>query len=133
MYKTTKFENLVLLSFMILIVSSLFAYAEPSGPTITFIANETKDPAAATLINTTGGSITTMALNATSQNLRWKAYVGNVTGTLTLDDAVELVRKGFNSQWGEFTAEGIVARPKVELFNREGKRIITKIKHKDFN
>ena len=61
--------------------------AEPSGPTITFISNETKNPAAAALINTSGGSITMVILNGTTQNPRWKAYVGNITGTLTLDDA----------------------------------------------
>lgn len=41
-------------------------------------------------------------------------------------------RKGFNSIWGDFIAEGIVARPAVELKTRNGHRIITKIKHKDF-
>jgi hypothetical protein len=63
------------------------AIAAPSGPTITFIANETKNPSNAALINTSGGTITTVVLNATTQNPRWKAYVGNVTGSLTLDDA----------------------------------------------
>ena len=50
----------------------------------------------------------------------------------TLDDAVELTRSGFKSEWGIFIAEGIVARPKVELQTRGGHRIITKIKHEDF-
>lgn len=36
------------------------------------------------------------------------------------------------SQWGDFEAEGIVARPKVPLFNRKGERIICKIKAVDF-
>lgn len=36
------------------------------------------------------------------------------------------------SKWGTFEAEGIVARPKVPLFNRKGERIITKIKAVDF-
>lgn len=45
---------------------------------------------------------------------------------------VNLVQKGFNSEWGDFLAEGIVARPSVELFSRNGKRIITKLKYKDF-
>jgi hypothetical protein len=36
------------------------------------------------------------------------------------------------SQWGDFEAEGIVARPVVDLFNRKGERIITKIKAVDF-
>lgn len=55
-----------------------------------------------------------------------------IIGEGNLRDMVEIVRKGFKSQWGEFMAEGIVARPKVELFSRKGERIITKIKHKDF-
>jgi len=55
-----------------------------------------------------------------------------VIGEGTLHDMVELTRQGFNSQWGDFVAEGIVARPKIELCGRDGKRIITKIKYKDF-
>lgn len=49
-----------------------------------------------------------------------------------LIDMVDLVQKGFKSSWGDFIAEGIVARPKTELQTRSGERIITKIKHKDF-
>ncbi len=63
------------------------AAALPEGPTITYISNETNSPTAATMINTTGGSITTVVLNGTTQNVRWKAYVGNVTGKLALQDA----------------------------------------------
>lgn len=55
-----------------------------------------------------------------------------IAGEGTLDDAVEIVKQGFKSQWGDFMAEGIVAKPKVELKNRRGERIITKIKHRDF-
>ena len=55
-----------------------------------------------------------------------------VLGLGTLIDMVIAVRKGFNSQWGDFLAEGIVARPVIELQTRSGQRIITKIKHKDF-
>ena len=59
---------------------ALVSHATPSGPTVTFISNETKQPSAARMINTTGGSITTVVLNATTQDTRWKAYVGNVSG-----------------------------------------------------
>jgi hypothetical protein len=52
---------------------------------------------------------------------------------MSLVDAVELVRKGFNSKYGDFQAEGIIARPVVEMTNRYGERIITKLKHSDFN
>jgi ATP-dependent RNA circularization protein (DNA/RNA ligase family) len=50
----------------------------------------------------------------------------------TLSDMINMTKRGFNSKWGEFLAEGIVARPKVELRTRDDHRIITKIKHKDF-
>jgi PBP1b-binding outer membrane lipoprotein LpoB len=64
------------------------AFAAPLPPTIQHIKNETGPVTTATeFLNTTGGSITTIVLNASSQNLRWKAFVGNVTGTFTLDDA----------------------------------------------
>jgi hypothetical protein len=39
---------------------------------------------------------------------------------------------GLKSRWGNFEAEGIVARPVIPLFNRKGERIITKIKGRDF-
>lgn len=83
-------NEILIWSFLLMIILSIslkMAYAEPSGPTVNILSNETKQPSAAALINTSGGSITTVVLNATTQNLRWKAYVGNTTGTLTLDDA----------------------------------------------
>jgi len=55
-----------------------------------------------------------------------------ILGEGTLQEAIEMTRKGFNSTWGDFISEGIVARPKVELKDRRGNRIITKIKHRDF-
>ena len=53
-------------------------------------------------------------------------------GVGTLDRAIRHTRDGFNSVWGSFKAEGLVMRPLVELKDRLGHRIITKIKHKDF-
>lgn len=53
-------------------------------------------------------------------------------GRGTLLDAIELTETKPVSQWGEFCSEGIVARPAVELFDRRGHRVITKIKCKDF-
>lgn len=55
-----------------------------------------------------------------------------VVGFGTLHDCIEIVASGFKSRWGDFFAEGIVARPSTELFTRSGLRIITKIKHRDF-
>lgn len=56
-----------------------------------------------------------------------------VIGEGTLYDMINIVCNGFNSTWGNFQAEGIVARPEVELMDRLGHRIITKLKCKDFN
>ena len=56
-----------------------------------------------------------------------------IIGDGTLHNMVAMVRDGFNSTWGDFIAEGIVARPAVELKARNGQRIITKLKHADFN
>ena len=55
-----------------------------------------------------------------------------IIGEGTLLEGVEMVKKGFKSKWGDFPAEGIVARPKVEMRTRRGDRMITKIKHCDF-
>jgi hypothetical protein len=58
--------------------------------------------------------------------------IAPIIGRGTLAEMVAMAQAGFNSTWGEFRAEGIVARPSVELKSRNGRRIITKIKHKDF-
>lgn len=56
-----------------------------------------------------------------------------LVGRGTLYDGIEKVRhQTFKSEWGDFLAEGIVARPSVPLFDRKGERIITKIKEVDF-
>jgi len=53
-------------------------------------------------------------------------------GEGTLHGMIDYVESGFNSTFGDFIAEGIVARPKIELKARSGERIITKLKYKDF-
>ena len=59
-------------------------------------------------------------------------YVVPIVGRGTLFEMVEFVRAGQKSRWGDFLAEGVVARPTIELSNRSGQRIITKLKYKDF-
>jgi hypothetical protein len=68
-----------------------------------------------------------------------------VVGRGTLWDAIQKVSRHskeianhvvwfdpMKSAWGDFEAEGIVARPVVPMFNRKGERILTKIKGVDF-
>lgn len=56
-----------------------------------------------------------------------------IIGEGTLHDAVRMAQSGIKSTWGDFQSEGIVARPKIEMFARNGSRIIAKIKCRDFN
>lgn len=51
----------------------------------------------------------------------------------TLVNLVERVELGTMSMLGNCRAEGLVARPSVELLDRRGRRIITKLKARDFN
>ena len=55
-----------------------------------------------------------------------------IIGEGTLHDAISQAKAGIGSTWGAFQAEGIVARPKTEMNTRNGHRIITKIKCRDF-
>lgn len=55
-----------------------------------------------------------------------------IIGEGTLHDAIAQAKIGIKSTWGDFQAEGIVARPKTELKTRSGHRLIAKIKCRDF-
>lgn len=58
--------------------------------------------------------------------------VAPIVGRGPLLFAVDKAMNGFTSAWGDFPAEGLVMRPATELKSRSGRRIIAKIKHKDF-
>lgn len=55
-----------------------------------------------------------------------------IVGHGTLFEAIESIKGGVKSIFGNFLSEGYVLRPTVELFDRGGRRIITKLKHRDF-
>jgi len=59
-----------------------------------------------------------------------------IIGIMKLEEAVEYVKRGYKSTIAEnkeYMAEGLVMKPIIELFNRRGERIISKIKYKDFS
>lgn len=81
-----------ILGLIVIIMSlsfSFYASALPAQPVITAISNETSANSGIGQARSgdDGGYIITLSLNTTQQNYRWKAYVGNVTGTLVLEDA----------------------------------------------
>lgn len=49
-----------------------------------------------------------------------------------IEDAVWYVKEGHKSTIGTADMEGLVGRPKMELLDRRGKRLIVKIKARDF-
>ncbi len=90
---------------MTLLLSSILIFAQqPEGPTITYNLTVNATPRPATQITTAGGTFTFLNLNSTTQNFRWKAYVGNITGNLVLQDA-----NGYNIyDWKLVTIQGEV-------------------------
>lgn len=89
-----KISNLVLIKFVFIFLLCLLILNKTiaqnyniSGAQILYNTSETKQPSPAEYLNTSGGSFTTLILSSETQNLKWKAYVGNVTGVLTLDDS----------------------------------------------
>ena len=58
-----------------------------------------------------------------------------IIGTGTLPEAIEFVKSGYTSTIAHdksYIAEGLIMKPKVDLFNRHGQRIVAKIKFRDF-
>ena len=55
-----------------------------------------------------------------------------IVGEGTIDEAVQYVKGHPNSTLGNVEMEGLVCRPKVELRDRAGNRLIAKIKYRDF-
>jgi hypothetical protein len=58
-----------------------------------------------------------------------------IIGRGTLQQAVDFVKAGYKSTIAhnkEYVAEGLIMKPKVEMFSRKGERIVAKIKYKDF-
>lgn len=79
-------QGMILL--LLTIILSLGSMGQiPSAPTnLTVLSNESPEPAAGFMLNGSGGAIYNLDINATTQNYRWKGYVGNISGTLALQD-----------------------------------------------
>jgi hypothetical protein len=107
---------LLLLSCAIVQVS-----ADPSGATITSASSVTSANASPSFRSDARSTITTMLLNSVQQSSRWKAYVGNVTGSLTLDnplnytiyswDLTSLTGQVYASRFGNLTWSSVSCAP----------------------
>ncbi len=99
---------------LLLLLAPLCAHtilADPTGANIVSNVTETVAPASAGSSTTAGGSFTTLVLNATTQSPRWKAYVGNVTGTFALRDAENKTLY----DWGVASASGEVFATRFDV------------------
>jgi hypothetical protein len=89
--KNTKYKDeaviACLFSFFLLMLMT-FAIAIPTGPTsINIYSNSTKATTGGIALNIEGGYITKVNISASTQNPHWKALVGEISGSFTLDDA----------------------------------------------
>ena len=78
-------------SFLLLATLSYLAHiseATPAGATITGNTTASAGSTVPGNRNDSGGTITTLVMNTVQQDSAWKGYVGNVSGLLTLDDAL---------------------------------------------
>ncbi|MFH1770584.1 MAG: hypothetical protein ABH828_03430 [archaeon] len=86
MNQKTKFAFLLLTAllyiFSILMIETV---ADPVGTVITNVSTVTGAATPASRVDD-GGTISILQINVTQQNYAWKAYVGNISATLTLDD-----------------------------------------------
>lgn len=57
---------------------------------------------------------------------------GKIGDTMLLYQGMHIVKNGLKSTFGDFDAEGLVLRPKVQLFARTGERLIVKVKGRDY-
>jgi hypothetical protein len=79
---------LLIVAILLFLLTVSFATSVPTAPVApTYISNTTYTSGLINRSTDTKGTITTVTLSATQQDYKWKAYVGNVSGTLALADS----------------------------------------------
>lgn len=78
---------------VLLLFVSIAAYAAatanvPAGPeSVSVVQTERKPIRTAQPIEAEAGNVTELFVNGTTQTMHWQGFYGNITGTITLDDA----------------------------------------------
>lgn len=85
-------RQLILIFMLLVILQGLVISAQtapfPTAPnSVTNITSYSNNNTIGAQFNASGGTITEYNINAQTTNYRWKAYVGNVSGSLSLLDA----------------------------------------------
>ena len=79
--------TLFIFASFVFVVSVNESVAQPTGIIISENITETSGSTPPANRTDPGGTITTILVDVLQQNPRWKAYIGNITGVLSLDDA----------------------------------------------
>ena len=79
--------SLALILTLILLLNVGITNADPAGASITSNITSTAPSYSPGNRSDNGGTINTLTFNVVQQDANWKAYVGNISGTLTLDDS----------------------------------------------
>lgn len=68
-------------------VQIIHAAALPEGATVSVENSTRRTPAAATSVNAIAGNVSQLSIVGTTSTQSWQGFYGNVSGTITLDDA----------------------------------------------
>jgi len=90
-HKSTNKKKLLIFALILISVLGLFlirAANYPVGPdTLNITSNTTKPNVINATINISGGVIAAMNITSTTQDTRWKGFIGHVTGAFSLQDS----------------------------------------------
>jgi hypothetical protein len=88
MLKKKTLSNLIIATLLVMVSLSIlpFVSAQQTGATLENVSTSQKVSSDPQWANHSKGAIHTIRLTAEQQNLKWKAYVGNVSSTFVLDD-----------------------------------------------
>lgn len=120
-----KANSIVMLLIVMMAVFAMHSHATPTGPdSIVVVSNTSQNASLGSLMNTSGGTIFTININATTQNYKWKGYVGEISGTFSLQDSsgrslvdwpistitgeIYATRKSTSIDWGQLSCAGSV-------------------------
>ena len=112
--------------------SSLCLYGEGYGPKIQKGGGDYRSDPSFVVFDVMIGDLWLSRANVENVTKGLGIEAVPIIDTGTIDEGIELIKNGLKSTWGDFFAEGIVLTPMVPLYQRSGKRIITKIKHCDY-
>jgi len=82
-------ESMLLVSLIVLIILSINVFAIPQGPSRLGISSSGSylNESGTFPVQAQAGNVTALKVNFTRSTEAWQGYYGNVTGTITLDDA----------------------------------------------